>query len=305
MIVLDISKMKSFQTVCIDIEASPLLGGTLIVIAEGVVEFGFISICMYSNSMNDIDIKRINSILLMALDIEGVVGSSYTFRDETKISYGSCIKHIHINNGRMIDSPSRLVEIATNNQIRKALIFKPEIYLSAIEKLRIKNNDNYLVLHANLTKNLNIFSHQSKKLSMGIERSWAKAIKRFVSGKFGIPVSLIGADAKYFRKFDLDEINNTYINGLNLSEQLSLIAKSNGFVGMSAGPSVIALFGSTPYYIFKDLNHHKAQMDRELGQENGYAFSLSTQFYVREYPSSKILYESMNSIVSGGKSWHT
>ena len=140
---------------------------------------------------------------------------------------------------------------------------------------------------------------------MGIERSWAKAIQRFVSGKFGIPVSLIGTDAKHFRKFDLGEIHNTYINGLNLSEQLSLVAKSKGFVGMSAGPSVIALFGSTPYYIFKDLNHHKAQMDRELGQENGYAFSLSTQFYVREYPSSKILYESMNSIVSGGKSWHT
>ena len=297
--------MKSFQTVCIDIEASPLLGGTLIAITEGVVEFGFISICMYSNSMDEIDVKRINSILLMALDIEGVVGSSYSFRGETKVSYGSCIKHIHINNGRVIDSPARLVEIATNNQIRQVLRFKPEVYLSAIEKLRVKNNEDYLVFHANLTKKLQIFSHQSKKLSMGIERSWAKAIERFVSGKFGVPVSLIGTDAKHFRKFDLGEIHNAYINGLNLSEQLSLVAKSKGFVGMSAGPSVIALFGSTPYYIFKDLNHHKAQMDRELGQENGYTFSLSTQFYVREYPSSKILYESMNSIVRGGKSWHT
>ena len=125
--------MKSFQTVCIDIEASPLLGGTLIAITEGVVEFGFISICMYSNSMNEIDVKRINSILLMALDIEGVVGSSYSFRDETKVSYGSCSKHIHINNGRVIDSPARLVEIATNTQIRQVLKFKPEIYLSAID----------------------------------------------------------------------------------------------------------------------------------------------------------------------------
>lgn len=141
--------MKSFQTVCIDIEASPLFGGTLIAITEGVVQFGFISICMYSNSMNEIDVKRINSILLMALDIEGVVGSSYSFRGETKVSYGSCIKHIHINNGRVIDAPARLVEIATNNQIRQVLKFKPEVYLSAIEKLRVKNNDDYLVFHAN------------------------------------------------------------------------------------------------------------------------------------------------------------
>ena len=297
--------MKSFQTVCIDIEASPLLGGTLIAITEGVVEFGFISICMYSNSMNEIDVKRINSILLMALDIEGVVGSSYSFRGETKVSYGSWIKHVHINNGRVIDSPARLIEIAPSSQIRQILNFKPEIYLSAIKKLRVKNTDNYLVLHANLIKRLQIFPYRNKKLSLGIERSWARAIERFVSSKTGVSVTLIGSDSKYFRKFDLGEVHNTHINGLNLSEQLSLVAKSKGFVGMSSGPSVIALLGSTPYYIFKDLNHHRAQIDRELGQESRYTFSTSNQFYVREYPSSKILYDSMISIVSGGKTWHT
>ena len=297
--------MKSFQTVCIDIEASPLLGGTLIAITEGLVEFGHISICIFSNSANEIDLKKVNSILHMALDIEGVVGSSYTFRDEIKVSYGICVKHIHKNNGRVIDSPARLVEIATNNQVREVLKFKPEIYVSAIKKLRVKNNYEYLVLHANLPKKLQFFSYRSKKLSMGVEQSWAKAIKKFISSDIMVPITLIGTDAKYFRKFDLGKIHNTYFNGLNLSEQLSLVAKSKGFIGMSAGPSVMALFSSTTYYIFKDPRHHRVQMNRELDQENGYAFSTATQFYVRQYPSSKILYESMISIIIGGKIWHT
>jgi hypothetical protein len=296
--------MKSFQTVCIDIEASPLLGGTLITIAEGVIEFGYISLCMYSNSTAEIDIKKVDPILLMALDIEGVVGSSYTIRDNVKVSYGSWSKHFHINSGRVINSPARLVEIAPSYQICQVLKFKPEIYLSAIKKLRVKKTDDYLVLHANLVKKLQFFSHGSKKLSLGIERSWAKAIEMFVSNKICVSVMLIGSDSKYFRKFDLGGIHNTYDNGLNLSEQLSLVAKSKGFVGMSAGPSVIALLGTTPYYIFKDSNHHQAQMNRELGQESKYTFSAPNQFYVRKYPSSKILYDSMISIVSGGKTWH-
>ena len=296
--------MKSFETVCVDIRISPPLGGALITITEGIVENRNISLCMYSNSLIENYVKKVDAILRMALNIEGVVGASYSEKDNVKIAYGKICSHAHTNNNRVIDSPARLMQIAPTKGIINVLRFKSEIYLSATRKLGVKEGADFLVLHANLTKRLQFFSRKSKKLSIGTEWSWAKAAKRFVARKTCMPVVLIGNDSKYFRKFTSRHIYNAQRLGLDLSEQLSLVSKSRGFVGMSAGPSVVALLGSVPFCIFKESNHHKTQMDQEIGRENRYSFSLLSQSYIREYPSTKHIYNSMVSIVSEGNSWH-
>ncbi len=288
-----------------DIGVSPLLGGALISIAEGVIEFGNISLCMYSNSLFEKDVEKVDAILRMSLDIKGVVGASYSVNSQVKISHGRVLRHTHNNCGRIVDSPARLIEIAPINQIQQALKFRPQIYSSATKKLGIKKGSDNLVLHANLIKSKFYFSKKRKSLSLGIEASWAKAIKRFMSSKKCVPAILIGTDSKYFRNFNLNDVYNAHNRGLNLAEQLSLVSNSRGFIGMSAGPSVVALLDSVPFYVFKHSNHHKEQMDRELIRENRYTFSAANQFYIRDYPSSKVLYDSMISIIGGGYKWHT
>jgi hypothetical protein len=297
--------MNSFKTVCIDIGASPLLGGALLSIAEGVIEFGNISLCMFSGASSEKNIEKVDAILRMSLDIEGVLGASYSVNSDVKISHGRVIRHAHNNYGRVVDSPARLIRIAPANRIHHVLKFRPQIYLSAAKKLGIEEGSDNLVLHANLIKSSFGFSKKRKSLSLGIESYWARAIKRFMSSQKYVSIILIGTDSKHFRNFNLHDVYNASNKGLNLAEQLSLVAKSRGFIGMSAGPSVIALLDSVPFYIFKDCNHHKAQMDRELIRENRYTFSTANQFYIREYPSSNVLYDSMISIIRRGNNWHT
>ena len=156
--------MKPFETICIDIGVSPLLGGTLISIAEGVIEFGAISVCLYSNYTTETYKQKVDPILRMALDIEGVVGASYFVRGDVKISYGVMLMHTHINNGRVIDSPARLIDIAPINSIRKSLKFKPEIYLSATRKMGIEEGADNLVIHANLNRRSYFLSKKKKNL---------------------------------------------------------------------------------------------------------------------------------------------
>ena len=288
-----------------DIGTSPLLGGSLITITEGIIEFGQISLCLYSSARSNNDIKKVDPILRLALDIDGVIGASYSVGNNLIVSFGRNAAHSHINNGRIIDSPSRLMELAPSSLIRETLKIKSEIQLSAFKKLRIVEFTNYLVLHANLDRRSHFFSHKKKRLSKGIEGLWSKAIESFISSKPNTSIVLIGSDSRHFRKFDSNRIYNAHLEGLNLSEQLSLVEKSSGFVGMSAGPSVVALLGSTPYYVFKDASHHKTLMDQELGEKKGYDFSTSKQFYIREYPSAKNLLDSITSISNGGNPWHT
>lgn len=239
----------------------------------------------------------------MALDIEGVMGTSFYARNKQVISYGGGVIHNHTNQQIIVDSPMRLIKKASPEEIRSVIKFTPMVYLSACKKLGIEENTNYLVIHANLTRKFNTCFKDTNKKSVGNESSWAEAIYNYFASDIHLPVIIIGSDSKFFRKFSLKNIFNASRIGLNMSEQMSLISKSKGFVGMSSGPSVLALLDSIPFYIFKDANHHGAQMQIELGEKNQYAFSVIDQFYVRKYPNSQTLYESLVTLTHRRKNW--
>lgn len=61
--------------------------------------------------------------------------------------------------------------------------------------------------------------------------------------------------------------------GLNLAGQLALIGVCDGFLGMASGLCTAANFSDTPHVVFKHPAHHAAEMARELGTTQAFAFA--------------------------------
>jgi hypothetical protein len=61
--------------------------------------------------------------------------------------------------------------------------------------------------------------------------------------------------------------------GLDLATQLALIGVSDGFLGMASGLCTAANFSETRHVIFKHPAHHAAEMMRELGTSQAFAFA--------------------------------
>jgi hypothetical protein len=64
--------------------------------------------------------------------------------------------------------------------------------------------------------------------------------------------------------------------GSDLSNDLALIQAGPVFMGMSSGPCVMKVFSDAPYVVYKNPDHHKEEMEAELG--NGVRFSFATPF---------------------------
>ena len=70
---------------------------------------------------------------------------------------------------------------------------------------------------------------------------------------------------------------------------LALIQIGFLFMGMSSGPSNIALFSKIPFLIYKNPNHHPEEMNLELGKQNHFPFSTPFQKFLRVYETHENL----------------
>jgi hypothetical protein len=69
--------------------------------------------------------------------------------------------------------------------------------------------------------------------------------------------------------------------GVRLDTQLALINESQGFIGTASGVATPAVLSRTPYLILKDPRHHAQEMEKELGDNSRFAFSVENQHLVR------------------------
>lgn len=66
---------------------------------------------------------------------------------------------------------------------------------------------------------------------------------------------------------------------------LCMIRQADMFMGMSSGPSSIAVLSEKPYLIFKHPKHHTEHMFKEIGTNNAFPFALKNQCFLREEES--------------------
>ena len=92
---------------------------------------------------------------------------------------------------------------------------------------------------------------------------------------------LLGDDEVDGSFHSMPNVTITRKDGIPLEGCLALIQASAMFMGMMSGPANMALFGETPYAIFKNPNHHAAEMAVEIGAADAYPFALANQRVLR------------------------
>ena len=79
---------------------------------------------------------------------------------------------------------------------------------------------------------------------------------------------------------------------MTIDGDLALIQACPLFMGMMSGPANMALFGNNPYLIFKNPDHHAAEMALEIGNNDHYPFALGYQKVLRIWDTAEILIDS-------------
>ena len=85
---------------------------------------------------------------------------------------------------------------------------------------------------------------------------------------------------------EIRNLSNVVISmehGGNLIRDLALIQTSAAFMGVASGPCQVAMFGKTPYVIYKNPEHHVERMYEELGDLDRYIFALPMQKFFRRF----------------------
>ena len=100
---------------------------------------------------------------------------------------------------------------------------------------------------------------------------------------------LVGDDATNETFRNLPNVTIAKGDGIHLDGYLALIQAAGLFMGMMSGPANIALFGKTPYVIFKNPDHHAKEMAMELGDADRYPFALDNQRVLRVWDTTENL----------------
>lgn len=99
----------------------------------------------------------------------------------------------------------------------------------------------------------------------------------------------------------MPNVTVTHDCGYGLIDDLALVGAADLFLGMSSGPCNAAIFGRSPYAIFKDPDHHAAEMKREIGDADRFPFAFPGQHFFRMKPSSRDIAEILSCIITESK----
>ena len=92
-------------------------------------------------------------------------------------------------------------------------------------------------------------------------------------------------------------------DSLHLKDYLALIQAAPLFMGMMSGPANMALFGENPYLIFKNPDHHAAEMALELGDADCYPFALANQRVLRIWDTPENLIGAFEAATHRMEAW--
>jgi len=174
-------------------------------------------------------------------------------------------------------STSRLSDLYQKFKIRPSLSWSPRTQSQVTEKLSCINGK-IITIHMK-----NVFP-SNLKFSNADPFLWSSAINEVLRNSESTFI-LVGDDPPPLELKFGENLLTAKSLGLNLSEQLSLIARSSGFIGTASGICTGAIFSDVPYVIFKSPSHHYDQMQEELGDADSFSFSMSDQKIFRTIPN--------------------
>lgn len=103
----------------------------------------------------------------------------------------------------------------------------------------------------------------------------------FSADRTGVKFIMIGNEDPGERFRALPNVVLTQDRGHDLGRDLGLIEMALVFMGMASGPANLAIFNAAPYVIFKNPDHHAAEMKEELGERDHVCFARPLQKILR------------------------
>jgi hypothetical protein len=100
---------------------------------------------------------------------------------------------------------------------------------------------------------------------------------RVAKSRFKCHFFLIGNDELPPEMNELSNVTLTKGVGNNLITDLAVIEISAAFIGSTSGPAQMAYFNSSPYFSYKNPDHHAELMKSLLGANNSFVFANSFQ----------------------------
>ena len=115
----------------------------------------------------------------------------------------------------------------------------------------------------------------------------------------------VGGDAMFFlvgnedvpsEIVQLSNVRRVLDSGGSAARDLAVITRSDGFMGMASAFCQAATFSNLPYVIFKNPDHHKREMEREIGADDGFKFAGPRQKLWMKFESRENLMQALTMI---------
>ena len=163
----------------------------------------------------------------------------------------------------------RVKDLCEKKGVKPNLKWKPKIIENINQKIK-KFDKKIVCLHL---RNVHPFTKETSNYE---ETIWLDFLNECLKARSEIIFFLLGNDiiAESIKK-----LANVYVANemMKLDEQLALVTRCHGFIGMASGICTAANFSDTPYVILKHPDHHSSQMQTELGKNQRFSFSIRNQ----------------------------
>lgn len=116
---------------------------------------------------------------------------------------------------------------------------------------------------------------------------------------------LIGNEMVDIRMHNLSNVLITQNLGLSLVQELALIHRAGAFIGMSSGPASMAIFSTTPYFIFHSPHGGQGALVQQLGNSDMFSFSVSGQRFLRKNDDRDSIQEAFEWLLPYAKSQYS
>lgn len=246
----------------LDLE-KPTLGGILTLLSEATIlieksEVKVINLYIYG--------KYLDFSWLQSIENNVLINYKYPINVLTKKPYEPCypLKELNLTNFSYY-STNRLSLLSKKFNTKPILHWSQSLENSVTKKINHINSE-FITIHMKYGYPVDIdLSHADPSI-------WTRALKTVLKNTDATMV-IVGDDSPPRGLEYSERLLTAKTLELNLSEQLSLISRSIGFVGTASGICSGAIFSAIPYTIYKSPDHHAIQMQDELEMTDNLPFA--------------------------------
>ena len=189
-------------------------------------------------------------------------------------------------NKQTYDSTVYIQELYKLTGKLQPLKFKPELQVWAYKAIQEKH-EKFPVVALHLKQLMDWKG--TNPISLANNSAWYKFLS-IAASRYNIKFIVLGDDPLDINIKNLPNvILANEMGAKTFVQHFALLSECVGFMGMMSSISNLALFSNMPYVVFKNPEHHKNEMDEEIGLKNYYTFATKFQKVLRVHETVDLL----------------